>query len=342
MPPAPKRPATGDSQEKTRSRPTNHSRADRVSRDETAMTPAIWSAVAASLSALAAWFSFLLNRRNAVDSTRPDLVLEGWGLEVTETPGQHPKGTLHIDATKNLGRGPARHVWIEVINPEKQGVICRTRYNKPTSLHPSESKQIACSTEFEWKDGKCITIEEKNSICYFYVLELVLHYWDTRNYKHELTYLLRLTHCTGPYSLKGFFGDEVLAEGVGLTDRRLKVRRSWGTKGSLKSVKDERRIFRKPGIFALFAADIQAKDAHEKANQRLLEAERAYRDAFARMEESTSRTPSRSCIGRGRRPRTPRSRMRMGGPRGDDDRRTRRRRRCSPSAARPRPTSRRR
>ena len=71
--------------------------------------PAIWSALAASCSALAALVLLFLHLRNARDSVRPDLVL----AEPMLNPPEKEDGMwfLIFEGLRNCGRGPALNIF---------------------------------------------------------------------------------------------------------------------------------------------------------------------------------------------------------------------------------------
>src|SRR5262245_11961617 len=73
---------------------------------------AVWSAVAATFSALAALLTMLIHRRNLMESARPELVVTGWARN---PPGQgHASAeTVKFSKIRNVGRGSALHVFLK-------------------------------------------------------------------------------------------------------------------------------------------------------------------------------------------------------------------------------------
>ena len=65
------------------------------------LSPAVWSAAAASFAALSALLTMRIHHYNYVESVRPELVLDNWS-RVTEDPE-----VLRIARIRNVGRGPA-------------------------------------------------------------------------------------------------------------------------------------------------------------------------------------------------------------------------------------------
>jgi hypothetical protein len=74
--------------------------------------PAIWSAVAASCSAVAAIVLLFVHLRNARDSVRPDLVLDAPAIQLPD----REDGTyfLKFEGLRNCGRGPALDIFAYV------------------------------------------------------------------------------------------------------------------------------------------------------------------------------------------------------------------------------------
>jgi hypothetical protein len=88
---------------------------------------AIWSAVAASFAALAAFLSFLTQRRNLLESVRPEIVLDGW---TRISPG------LRFTSIRNVGRGSALHIVIVMTG------VAKGEAPPPTS--PARMPGIVC------------------------------------------------------------------------------------------------------------------------------------------------------------------------------------------------------
>ena len=72
---------------------------------------AIWSAVAASFAALSSFLMMLIQRRNLMESVRPEMVLTGWSRR-EEGQGDAAHEVIAIQMIKNVGRGPALNIML--------------------------------------------------------------------------------------------------------------------------------------------------------------------------------------------------------------------------------------
>ena len=73
------------------------------------LTAAIWAAIAATFSAISSLLIVLIQRRNLLESVKPELVLTGW----ERTPrgqGGSAQEVISFKTIRNVGRGPALHV----------------------------------------------------------------------------------------------------------------------------------------------------------------------------------------------------------------------------------------
>ncbi len=147
--------------------------------------PAIWSAVAASFSALAALSMVWIHLQNRADAVRPELVLDGWSL-TNEIPD---KGIIQIGKISNQGRGSAlfilgeaRFAEAESIGPGKLfvGLFCNAIQQLPTG------KEVAIDwhIKFDWPGS---VQPRQNQYVY---LNLMISTWDVHARRHEATYEL--------------------------------------------------------------------------------------------------------------------------------------------------------
>ncbi len=75
-------------------------------------TPAVWSAVAASLSAVSAFLMWRIQRCNFFEASRPELVLTGWRRQPNFEGGSSDE-TIFFDTVRNIGQGAAVGVSIK-------------------------------------------------------------------------------------------------------------------------------------------------------------------------------------------------------------------------------------
>jgi hypothetical protein len=115
---------------------------------------AIWSAVAASFAALSSFLTMRIQRRNLLESIRPELVLIGW-----ERWTENGEGTgtdiLRFRTIKNVGRGVAYHIYMsqggKVVIPLAAGLLA-TRV--PVILGANEPAEIDGQIMLWWENVK--------------------------------------------------------------------------------------------------------------------------------------------------------------------------------------------
>lgn len=79
----------------------------------TATAAAFWSAIAATVSAVAALVALSVNRANLRQSVKPEIQLLEWSRSIVER-GESAIDTIRIGTLKNVGRGVAMHVIVNV------------------------------------------------------------------------------------------------------------------------------------------------------------------------------------------------------------------------------------
>src|SRR5262245_47713927 len=65
------------------------------------ITPSFWSAIAATASAVTAMLAMRIQRRNLLESVRPELVLDRW------TRTREPHDVIGVGVVRNVGKGVA-------------------------------------------------------------------------------------------------------------------------------------------------------------------------------------------------------------------------------------------
>jgi hypothetical protein len=108
--------------------------------------PAIWSAVAASFAALSSFLIMLIQRRNLLESARPELVLVGWNRK-TISSGDSAFDVISVQSIRNVGRGPALNV---VVNASPKN--CHT--DRPTASLSTRNLPILAANESEEINGE--------------------------------------------------------------------------------------------------------------------------------------------------------------------------------------------
>ena len=71
----------------------------------------LWSAVAATFSAVAALTMMFIHRRNMIDAASPEVIIEGWGRKILRV-GETEKDVLTFAKISNVGKGSAFDICI--------------------------------------------------------------------------------------------------------------------------------------------------------------------------------------------------------------------------------------
>jgi hypothetical protein len=148
-------------------------------------TPAaVWSAIAATFSALASFLIWRIHRHNLLDSVRPELVVLGWSRRL-EGSGETSCDILSFSFIRNVGRGTAFNV-----------LICGD-FNRVTESYevtggyvpiiaPNETVQVNTDIYLSWesvREGHCKTK--------FLPIEVTLWSSDSKSMRHATVYHLR-------------------------------------------------------------------------------------------------------------------------------------------------------
>ena len=176
------------------------------------MFSAIASAFAACFSATAAWLMWSIQRKNTLNSIRPEIVLEGWQLiqdgEFIDT------GEIKIQLIRNIGVGAAKDVLAE---------LKYSGHNAPfdAGLFSFDYKSIlSAGGSFEpFAEGKFTWKYVSNDNIKMVPLDLVIYCSDFNSNRYKTHYLL--VACKGDDQL---FGAEQLAPGLYLTQRHVTVK----------------------------------------------------------------------------------------------------------------------
>ena len=199
---------------------------------------AIWSAVAATFAAVTAFVTMSVQRRNLLESARPELVL----LEFARTKvdaGDAPADGLDIATIKNVGRGPALHVHMNAFN---------TVDNRPTYVMGTVRLPIVAVNESIRIDSR-IFIYWKNvpeSAGGTMPINVEILCSDGHNRRHRTHYsLLALSGGAAVYT-----GPEIIAPGVmlGMRTTQSRGQRSIKFSRAMKRVPLLGRLVRNPFV----------------------------------------------------------------------------------------------
>lgn len=148
-----------------------------------ATVAAIWSAVAASLSALSAFLVMRIQRRNLLESVRPEIVLTGWGRQ-TKGAGDSAHDVITVQILRNVGRGPALSVVVNATGTFREN---RPTYGMSTVylpiVAPNETVDINSEIGVWWKNVAAVEGDDR-----YVGLRVRIHCWDSRGMRHETRY----------------------------------------------------------------------------------------------------------------------------------------------------------
>lgn len=141
---------------------------------------AVWSAIAASFSALAAYLSWRAQIKTLKHTFRPELVLSGWKrTSVTDASGPE----LIFSEVKNTGRDTALHVFINVFE--------RTSDGRPMAMAGSVSVPSLAPNEVARVDGGIVVFWQNVTSSLLATkmlgLRVTIHYWDHLGSRHTGT-----------------------------------------------------------------------------------------------------------------------------------------------------------
>jgi hypothetical protein len=155
------------------------------------MQPAFWSAIAAFCSFGAAVMVVLIQRRNLIESVRPELVLTGLDRSI-EGKNQSTRELLHFKGIKNVGRGVAMQAIVTCDNVNAEG---KSLASGGSGLIPvvavNEEVEADCEFSVWWNN---VTDSHK-----FMVVKIVILYWDVAGMRYETTYHVAIE---GPLDLQ--------------------------------------------------------------------------------------------------------------------------------------------
>jgi hypothetical protein len=256
---------------------------------EVRVEPGWISAFVSFASAVTSVVAMLINRRNVHESVRPDLVLDEWQL-INDEGDDEPKAVISIGSIRNLGRGPARNIWLELLVENKYSANTLFSYSKIIHLHPGEKRDLAGRGTFLWQDG-LVSLDENTKKPILRLIHLVLRvcYWDNFGYMHDLRYKLRLCS-TGLV----FHGTERLAPGLGLVSRSVTVKKTWRWQGQIEGIDDDDRIALGVTFRRLLNRWEASKKRAEESTKRVEESKKRLRISQERYDQSKRMFATRS------------------------------------------------
>jgi hypothetical protein len=184
---------------------------------------AIWSAIAATSSAIAAIIMIRIQHLNMLESARPELILTGWDRKLKQV-GERKYDIITIEKIRNVGRGSASHITINSTKFLDDKLLSALSTVTISILPAGEEREINGEISLSWDHAPTDTRGGK-------YLEIVIeiHSWCSRCYRHETIYKLFTVDRTQNVAFLGGDEDEI-APGVMLSLRKTISKPVWRLK----------------------------------------------------------------------------------------------------------------
>lgn len=147
---------------------------------------AVWSAVAASFSALAAYLSWRAQIRTLHHSFRPEIVIAGWNrpAPTPDTPDE-----LCFSTVMNAGRDTARQIVVNAIG--------ETDNNQPTYVGTTVNVGSLTAGEQVTIDGRIVlfwpNVKKLGPLGKLLQVKVIVWCWDALGVRHQTTISLLVT-----------------------------------------------------------------------------------------------------------------------------------------------------
>lgn len=141
---------------------------------------ATWSAIAATLSAIAAFLLWQTGQRSFQHSARPEIVVTGWNRDPLATPDK-----ITFDAVENVGNGSALHVHMNAFamaDDDRPTVIMSTM--RESLISPKSHVTVKGEITIWWKNIAG-SPGSKNA-----PINMKIYCWDTTGIRYLTKYNL--------------------------------------------------------------------------------------------------------------------------------------------------------
>jgi hypothetical protein len=170
----------------------------------------IWSAVAASFSALAALTIMYINRKNMIDSASPEIVIDGWNREIKRI-GESEYDTLTFSNILNTGKGSALHVFINATNIINKFPLTSCSSERFAIIPSRKDVNVSGEITLWWKN-----VSDSHRLL---PIKITIYSWSTKGYRYTTVYQLVATELNNNFILAG---GGLVANGIMLTTRYTK------------------------------------------------------------------------------------------------------------------------
>lgn len=162
----------------------------------------------------------LIQRRNLIESVRPELVLIGWTRR-QEGAGDSAHEVISFQFIKNVGRGAALHIHFGTFQQIDNRPTAISATQRMPILAVNESVEVNARIVVWWKNVKTSGPAESK----FLPLTISISCWDSRGMRYETRYDLFVV----PLLPNVGVGEEI-APGVALANRIVTSKSVWWPK----------------------------------------------------------------------------------------------------------------
>lgn len=148
------------------------------------ITPAAWSAVAATCSVFCSAMMLWINRRNFIESVKPQVLFDGWEM-VPEQNSKWQAEIIKIRKLRNVGKGPALFGWINQRFDEHPGFGMTTR--SVPYIPPNGEIELNLEAQVVWD---FIKEREPGSGVKMIAPAIDIWVWDSHGRRHDARFQL--------------------------------------------------------------------------------------------------------------------------------------------------------
>jgi len=178
--------------------------------------PSIWAAIAATFAAISSFLIMLAQRRNLLESAKPELVLYEWERE-NRGKGESFHEVIKFKKIKNVGRGIALHCYF---------MGYKEKDKKPISTVSALAQAVIASNELIEINGEIIiwwkNAENNRALGKYIIAPVSILSWDSIGYRHLTKYTLFI------YENKAMnMNPKQIAPGIEMLSRTTKSQAVW-------------------------------------------------------------------------------------------------------------------
>ena len=145
----------------------------------------IWSAVAATCSAIAAITIVRIQRNNMLDSAQPELILTEWSRK-NRGHGDQNIELLTFKKIQNVGKGSALHLYLNSSKVIDNKPLAISSTQRLSILPPNGEYEINGEITLFWNNA---TSSMEGGPKYI-PIDVKIYSWCLKNYRHETLYKL--------------------------------------------------------------------------------------------------------------------------------------------------------